>query len=773
MASDRQGLYGDSLVRAWQHLHFEADLLQSTAHQHDVVNATSRVRNAHTTQALLSAAVMDLELKDSRGTGVVVDRNVLLDVYEAHATLLRSATDRSYRAKHAKSSGLLDIIFQDSSPEVRRGLYPDQQPSTHLFTALPGGSSPSGNSEFDHLLQGHTASSSLFHTSSRPPTPPHSPASENPSLLTNADCGDQAIGESNSYLHHPSMGGGTQQTSHFRRNGGNQPTRSSLATGIPQQDMAPRDTDQGFRQGADHFFPRGDSANRSSRSRQSHHVYNHQNKQTNDVRNSRGRPQLESSRCPSTTALPPSRRNVNANSSSSSSSSNSNNTNINNTGNNRGNKERGTNRASFVTAKKKLADDERKKNGGRPHQGRGTSYNNNNNNNSNNNYNYNHGNNSSKCDDDSNRNARRGKTLGGKRRGFVPPLKDTVERANEDARGGAKRAKYAGGGGSSRTDQDECSDGDQDPIFEDLKDIDKALVERVLAEIVDNSTPVVWDDIAGLKDAKNALLRSVILPIMRPDIFTGARAPPKGLLLFGPPGTGKTMIGKAIAHQANATFFSISASSLTSKWVGEGEKMVRALFAVARWKSVQLGKPSMIFIDEVDSLLTSRKDDESESSRKMKTEFFLRLDGIKSDPVARFLVIGATNLPQELDLAARRRFEVKLYIPLPEEEGRASLVERTLVSVRHNLTKADMLEVARLAKGFSGADMQTLVRNAAMSPLEEQDVESIMDVRVDEVRDISLDDFKKALGRTRPSVSQDELTQYVKWDAEFVSGNKQ
>ena len=112
------------------------------------------------------------------------------------------------------------------------------------------------------------------------------------------------------------------------------------------------------------------------------------------------------------------------------------------------------------------------------------------------------------------------------------------------------------------------------------------------------------------------------LPLLRPDIFTGLRGPPKSLLLFGPPGTGKTLIGKCIAAQSGSTFFSISASSLTSKWVGEGEKMVRALFAVAKVNS-----PSVVFIDEIDSLLSSRSDGEHESSRRIKTEFLVQLDG--------------------------------------------------------------------------------------------------------------------------------------------------
>lgn len=197
-----------------------------------------------------------------------------------------------------------------------------------------------------------------------------------------------------------------------------------------------------------------------------------------------------------------------------------------------------------------------------------------------------------------------------------------------------------------------------------LRGIDAKLLEIIENEVVVNAKEVTWDDIAGLDAAKDIIQEAVILPLLRPDLFQGLRSIPKGILLFGPPGTGKTLIGKCIASQSDAKFLSISASTLTSKWVGEGEKLVRALFAYAR-----VHQPSVIFLDEIDSILKKRSDTEHESSRRLKTEFLIQFEGTNTiQENDRVLLVGATNLPQELDDAARRRFTKRLYIPLPEKE---------------------------------------------------------------------------------------------------------
>ncbi|TDH72562.1 hypothetical protein CCR75_003678 [Bremia lactucae] len=301
-----------------------------------------------------------------------------------------------------------------------------------------------------------------------------------------------------------------------------------------------------------------------------------------------------------------------------------------------------------------------------------------------------------------------------------------------------------------------------DTIDPRLISCDHELVEKIEMEIVDNGDPTTFDDIAGLDFAKKCVNELVIWPMARPDIFTGLRSLPKGLLLFGPPGTGKTLIGKAIASQSGATFFNISASSLTSKWIGQGEKLVRTLFAVAAVK-----QPSVIFIDEIDSLLTQRSSEENEASRRMKTEFLVQLDGAGTKAKDIILVVGATNRPQELDEAARRRFVKRLYIPLPSFEARLDLINRLLKNNKYDLTDENKAFIAQQSKGYSGADVRALCTEAAMGP-----IRSCTDIRTIDagfVRSINLDDFKEALRGVRSSVAVKDLSFYKEWNDEFGS----
>ncbi|KAF1375913.1 hypothetical protein PFLUV_G00225130 [Perca fluviatilis] len=298
--------------------------------------------------------------------------------------------------------------------------------------------------------------------------------------------------------------------------------------------------------------------------------------------------------------------------------------------------------------------------------------------------------------------------------------------------------------------------------MKNFKNVDSKLANLIMNEIVDSGASVFFKDIAGQDLAKQALQEIVILPALRPELFTGLRTPARGLLLFGPPGNGKTMLAKAVAAESKATFFNISAASLTSKYVGEGEKLVRALFAVAR----EL-QPSVIFIDEVDSLLCERREGEHEASRRLKTEFLIEFDGVQSGGDDRVLVMGATNRPQELDEAVLRRFAKRIYVALPDGETRVTLLKNLLGKHGNPLSKNELSLLAKKSEGYSGSDLTSLAKDAALGPIRELGPDQVRSMAASEVRNIKMKDFEDSLKRIKPSVSPATLHMYTKWNKDF------
>ncbi|GAB9464600.1 putative Vacuolar protein sorting associating protein [Globisporangium polare] len=251
-----------------------------------------------------------------------------------------------------------------------------------------------------------------------------------------------------------------------------------------------------------------------------------------------------------------------------------------------------------------------------------------------------------------------------------------------------------------------------DKSDEDENDAETTKLRGSLASAVVSEKPnVKWDDVAGLEAAKDALKEAVILPARFPQLFTGKRRPWKGILLYGPPGTGKSYLAKAVATEADSTFFAVSSSSLVSKWQGESEKLVKNLFDMAREK-----RPSIIFIDEIDSLCSNRSEGESDSTRRIKTEFLVQMQGVGNSHDG-ILVLGATNVPWELDPAMRRRFEKRIYIPLPETDARKIMLSIHLGDTPHALTDENFTTIAEQTEGCSGSDISVLVREALMEPL--------------------------------------------------------
>ncbi|EDW11061.2 fidgetin-like protein 1 [Drosophila mojavensis] len=300
------------------------------------------------------------------------------------------------------------------------------------------------------------------------------------------------------------------------------------------------------------------------------------------------------------------------------------------------------------------------------------------------------------------------------------------------------------------------------PVPAALADLDSHMVQQIMRESMHKYKPVTWDDIAGLDYAKSTFMETIIHPLQRPDLFKGIRRPPRGVLLFGPPGTGKTLIAKCIASQSKATFFSINPSTLTSKWVGEGEKMVKTLFAVAA-----AHQPAIIFMDEVDSLLSQRSDSEHESSRRIKNEFFIQLDGAVTNEDDHVVVIGATNRPQELDEAVRRRFVRRIYVSLPVAKARQLIIQKLIQQIHHNLSDAQIEELAKLTEGYSGADMDSLCRYAAMQPLRALTTAQIDVIDAQQLPAVTMADFTNALQHISKSVSADDVKRYVSWNLTY------
>ncbi|KAL1213916.1 ATPase family AAA domain-containing protein FIGL1 [Cardamine amara subsp. amara] len=245
---------------------------------------------------------------------------------------------------------------------------------------------------------------------------------------------------------------------------------------------------------------------------------------------------------------------------------------------------------------------------------------------------------------------------------------------------------------------------------------DNEFEKRIRPEVIPaEEINVTFEDIGALDDIKESLQELVMLPLRRPDLFTGGLLKPcRGILLFGPPGTGKTMLAKAIAREAGASFINVSMSTITSKWFGEDEKNVRALFTLASKVS-----PTIIFVDEVDSMLGQRtRVGEHEAMRKIKNEFMSHWDGLMTKPGERILVLAATNRPFDLDDAIIRRFERRIMVGLPAVENREKIL-RTLLAKEKVDENLDYKELAMMTEGYTGSDLKNLCTTAAYRPVRE------------------------------------------------------
>ena len=294
----------------------------------------------------------------------------------------------------------------------------------------------------------------------------------------------------------------------------------------------------------------------------------------------------------------------------------------------------------------------------------------------------------------------------------------------------------------------------------ELDEEEKRLREMISDTIVSERPTIKMSEVAGLEDAKQAIDDAIIAPMKHPELFKGkARQPWRGILFYGPAGCGKTLVAKAVASEVNATFFNVSAANIVSKWLGESERLVMHLFELAR-----KNQPAIIFMDELDSIGVSRSGDDVGGERRLKTQLLTELQGLSSNEDERITLIGATNLPWELDFALRSRFEKKIHVPLPNREARAKIFEIHMEDVEVSPT-IEYEELADLTEGYSGRDISVVCREAAMEPIRDLQRSGRMDDEQEilDIRPVSRDDFLYAIENIRPATPPEDVKRYIDW----------
>ncbi|KAG7269111.1 hypothetical protein CRUP_008412 [Coryphaenoides rupestris] len=297
---------------------------------------------------------------------------------------------------------------------------------------------------------------------------------------------------------------------------------------------------------------------------------------------------------------------------------------------------------------------------------------------------------------------------------------------------------------------------------EQLKNSDSSLVDMVTTEVLQQGPPVDWSDIAGLDMAKAAIKEEILWPILRPDMFSGHSALPRSLLLFGPQGTGRTLLARCMAHQLGAVFLRLNSAALVTKWLGEGDKIIQASFLVARCR-----QPAVIFISEVDLLLAASLATDDSPRNRLKTELLLQLDSVLSSPVDHVLVVCSTNKPEDIPESLRRYFAMRLLVPLPDAGARHQIISQLLAQHNYGVGEKEASLLVQRTEGFSGLEVAQLCQEAVLGSLQGLASTDLSTLHAGQMRHVSYQDFDNVFCKFQPSISKKELDMYTEWNKMF------